>query len=71
MPRIFALLGSLFLAAATAMAQDPVKVDPRHHGLPFENEQVRVLRIIFGRHEKSVMPERPNGVRIYLAGVKA
>jgi len=31
---------------------DPVKVDPKHYKLDFENEHVRVLRIHFGPHEK-------------------
>jgi len=31
---------------------DPVKVDPKHYKLEFENEHVRVLRIHFGPHEK-------------------
>jgi hypothetical protein len=31
---------------------DPLKVDPKHYKLEFENEHVRVLRIHFGPHEK-------------------
>ncbi|HEY7171623.1 MAG TPA: hypothetical protein VH417_12320 [Vicinamibacterales bacterium] len=31
---------------------DPVKVDPKHYKVEFENEHVRVLRIHFGPHEK-------------------
>jgi hypothetical protein len=27
------------------MAQDPVRVDPQHYTVEFENDQVRVLRI--------------------------
>ena len=30
-------------------AEDPVKVDPRHYKVEFENERVRVLRIKYGR----------------------
>src|SRR5207249_9810446 len=39
------LLGGLLcLAVSAAMAQDPVKVDPTHYKVEFENAQVRVLR---------------------------
>lgn len=31
---------------------DPVKTDPKHYKVEFENEHVRVLRIHFGPHEK-------------------
>jgi hypothetical protein len=31
---------------------DPVKTDPKHYKIEFENEHVRVLRIHFGPHEK-------------------
>lgn len=60
-------VASLFvLAARTAMAQDPVKVDPKHYKVEFENDQVRVLRITYGPHEKSVMHDHPAGQVIYL-----
>ena len=54
------------LAARTAMAQDPVKVDPKHYKVEFENDQVRVLRITYGPHEKSVVHDHPAGQVIYL-----
>ena len=31
-------------ASGAAFAQDPVKVDPKHYKVVFENSQVRVLR---------------------------
>lgn len=37
------------------MVLDPVKVDPKHYQVEFENDRVRVLRIRFGPHERSVM----------------
>ncbi len=55
------------LAGSTASAQDPVKVDPQHYKVAFENEQVRVLRVHFGPHEKSVMHAHPDGVAIFLS----
>jgi quercetin dioxygenase-like cupin family protein len=55
------------LAGAAASAQDPVKVDPKHYKVEFENSQVRVLRINYGAHEKSVMHHHPDSVAVYLA----
>lgn len=53
--------------AAAAFAPDPVKVDPRHYKVVFENAQVRVLHIHYGPHETSVMHWHPNGVLTYLS----
>jgi len=36
-------------------AEDPVKVDPKHYKVEFENDGVRVLRVKYGAREKSVM----------------
>ena len=47
-------------------AQDAVKADPKHYKVVFENDTVRVLRITYGPHEKSVMHEHPNGVAVLL-----
>ena len=62
------LLGGLvcLLAASTAYAQDPVKVDPAHYKVAFENAQVRVLKVHYGPHEKSVMHSHPAGVVVFL-----
>src|SRR5580693_423719 len=38
-------------------AIDPLKADPKHYSLEFENDQVRVLRVRFGPHEKGVLHE--------------
>ncbi len=40
-----------------ASAQDVLKVDPKHYKLEFENDQVRVLRVRVGAHEKIPMHE--------------
>lgn len=55
------------LASAPAMAQDPVKVDAKHYKVEFENDRVRVLRIQYGPHEKSVMHSHPDSVAVFLA----
>ena len=63
---------SLFLAALlllvsfSAVAQDAVKVDPKHYKVELENNQVRVLRIQYGPHEKSVMHQHPASVAVFL-----
>jgi quercetin dioxygenase-like cupin family protein len=53
--------------ATIASAQDPVKVDPTHYKVETENAQVRILRIHYGPHEKSVMHSHPNSVVTYLS----
>ncbi len=61
----FLILFVLTLAVPSALAQDPVKVDPKHYTVEFENAQVRVLHIKYGPHEKSVMHRHPNSVAIF------
>ena len=58
------------VAAVSAHAQDPVKVDPRHYKVEFENEQVRVLRVNYAPGEKSVMHEHPANVAVFLTDGK-
>lgn len=36
---------------------DPVKIDPKHYQVEFENDQVRVLRVKIGPHESAPMHE--------------
>ena len=50
-----------------ALAQDAVKADPAHYQVETENAQVRVLRIHYGPHEKSVMHSHPASVAVYLS----
>ena len=52
------------------MAQDPVRVDPQHYTVEFENDQVRVLRIHYGPHETSVMHGHPASVAVFLADTR-
>jgi quercetin dioxygenase-like cupin family protein len=66
MKRALFLLAFLFLAASTAGAQDPLKVDPKHYKVIFENDQVRVLQAKYGPHEKSVMHEHPDSVAVFV-----
>jgi quercetin dioxygenase-like cupin family protein len=65
--RRFALLAvALCLAGMAAFAQDPVKVDPKHYSVITENDRVRVLKIHYGPHEKSVMHVHPDSVVTFL-----
>lgn len=57
---------AVFLLAGVCWAQDPVKVDPKHYKVETENAHVRVLRIHYDPHEKSVMHSHPNSVVVYL-----
>ena len=66
MNKIFLAVLFTISLAATVMAQDPVKVDAKHYTVEFENSQVRVLRIKYGPHEKSVMHRHPNAVAIFV-----
>lgn len=58
----FALLLLCGLAPNTSFAQDPSKVAPTHYILAFENEQVKVLYIHYGPHEKSLLHDHPGGI---------
>jgi len=57
---------AIIFLAQTMRAQDAVKTDPKHYKVVFENDTVRVLRITYGAHEKSVMHDHPNSVAILL-----
>ena len=62
---LFLALFVLALAVPTALAQDAAKVDSQHYKVEFENSRVRVLRIKYGAHEKSVMHSHPDAVAIF------
>jgi len=56
----------LALFAGVAFAQDPLKVEPSHYRLAFENEHVQVIEVHYGPHEKSAMHDHPGGVGVSL-----
>jgi|SRR5579862_135535 len=66
MRRLLFLAAALCLTSVAAFAQDPVKVDSKHYTVVFENEHVRVLKIHYGPHEKSVMHVHPDAVVTFL-----
>jgi quercetin dioxygenase-like cupin family protein len=66
MRKLLFLISVLVASAVPAKAQDAVKADPKHYKVEFENDQVRVLRITYGPHEKSVMHAHPANTAIFL-----
>jgi quercetin dioxygenase-like cupin family protein len=56
--------------APMVLAQDAVKVDPKHYAVVSENDQVRILRVHYGPHEKSVMHSHPATVAVFLTDAK-
>ena len=64
---VFGLLTSF----APVRAEDAVKADPKHYKVEFENDRVRVLRINYGPHEKSVMHSHPPNVAVFLTDGQA
>ena len=63
-----ALLSLCFVPIMSA--QDAAKVDPKHYTVMSENDQVRILKVHYGPHEKSVMHSHPNSVAVFLTESK-
>ncbi len=53
-------------AASPAFGQDPMKVEPTHYKLAFENDTVQVVNVHYGPHEKSSLHAHPGGVVVVL-----
>ena len=70
--RIPVVLAGLLVAGCVqvAVAQDATKVDSAHYKVISENSQVRILRVHYGPHEKSVMHSHPDSVVVYLTAGK-
>jgi quercetin dioxygenase-like cupin family protein len=62
---LFLTLFVLAIAVPSVIAQDAAKVDAKHYKVEFENSRVRVLRVKYGPHEKSVMHSHPDSVAIF------
>jgi len=54
---------------AIQSALDPVKLDPEHYKVEFENDQVRVVRWNYGPHYKGTMHEHPAFVGVALTDI--
>jgi len=68
----FALCGAAVCLCLAPMvsAQDAVKTDPKHYSVISENDQVRILKVHYGAHEKSIMHSHPNSVAVFLTDTK-
>lgn len=64
--RLLCAAAVVCLAASLGLAQDPIKVEPKHYKLDFENDHVQVVAVHYGPHEKSEMHDHPGGVVISL-----
>lgn len=60
----------LVVMAQAAPAGNAVDVDPEHHKVEFENEQVRVVRMIYSPGYKTPMHSHLPGVTVILSGAK-
>ena len=72
--RVPMVLCSVLLCACFApmlSAQDAVKTDPKHYSVISENDQVRILKVHYGPHEKSIMHSHPNTVAVFLTDANA
>jgi len=68
MKKLIPIIGMSVLAVVVAKAQDPVKVDPKHYKVLFNNEYVRILDVRQKPGEKSPMHSHPNHVIYSLTG---
>jgi quercetin dioxygenase-like cupin family protein len=66
LPYLMSSAAICLFSVTIASAQDAVKVDPKHY-IETENAQVRVVRVHYGPHEKSVMHSHPALVAVYLS----
>jgi hypothetical protein len=64
--RLAAICGMVLSFSTFTLAQDPWRVDPEHYKVEFEKDQVRVVRVHFEPHYKSVMNQTPARVVIVL-----
>src|SRR5262249_9052348 len=59
-------------AGTVKAALDPLKVDPAHYKMEFENTQVRVVRVKIGAHQQVPLHEHVlNRVVVYLTDQNA
>jgi quercetin dioxygenase-like cupin family protein len=56
----------VLFGVSVALAQDPTKTEPTHYKIAFENDNVQVVNIHYGPHEKSSLHSHPGGVVVVL-----
>jgi quercetin dioxygenase-like cupin family protein len=67
---LYPVVGVCLCFASIAWAQDSTKVDPKHYSVISENDQVRILKVHYGAHEKSVMHSHPATVAVFVTDSK-
>ena len=67
---LFGVVSVCLCLAPIALTQDAVKVDAKHYTVVSENAQVRILKVHYGPHEKSVMHSHPATVAVFLTDAK-
>ena len=64
------VIGASFAVATVfstvTIGEDAVIADPQHYTVEFENDRVRIIRIKYGPHEKSVMHSHGQNWRFFL-----
>jgi len=68
-PALYVVVLCVFLVPI-ASAQDATKVDPKHYTVVSENDEVRIVKVHYGPHEKSVMHSHPDSVAVFLTDSK-
>lgn len=68
--KALSVLSLVLLWSGTALAQDPVKVDPAHYKVVLENPAVRVLKISYPPGDKSPMHQHPDSTVVVLSASK-
>ena len=67
---VYYTVAAFISLAGVVSAQDAVKVDPKHYTVVSENAQVRILKVHYGPHEKSVMHHHPATVAVFMTDAK-
>jgi beta-alanine degradation protein BauB len=58
---------AILLVKNGGLAQDPMKAEPRHYKLAFENQHVQVVYIHYGPHERSSLHNHAAGVVVNIS----
>jgi quercetin dioxygenase-like cupin family protein len=61
------LVTLLCLTATALVSEEASKADPKHYKLAFANNDVQVVYIHYGPHEKSPMHDHPRGMVVYIS----
>jgi len=70
MRRLALVAMGVCLAGSSGLAQDPVKVNPKVYHVVIDNARVRVLHVVAGPGEKTVMHEHPDNMTVLLTDGK-